>query len=132
MSANLGFWEYNNTNGLLGAASTFEELPDGRVVVVKNPDNPVILEDEFIAYCLRTSRQARADFCRLFPTLDVESRERLTNLINTFKRATSLLRDSQDFADAVQQADVTSGVHPRTSEETRQKQIAVQDRVEVG
>lgn len=130
--ANLGFWEYNGKNGLQGAASTFEELPDGRVVTVKNPDNPAVLEDEFIAYCLRTSRQARNDFCRLFPALDAESQERLTTLISQNPRATALLRDSQDFHDAVQQSQVTGGVRPDAAGDTRQKQIAVENRVEVG
>jgi len=128
---NLGFWKYNGRNGLQGAASTYNELPDGRIVVVKDPDNPAVLEDTFIAYCLRTSRQARADFCRLFPSLDAESQARLTALVEQNPRATGLLRDSQDFADAVQHAEVTAGVSPRAQDETRTKPIAVEDRLEV-
>jgi hypothetical protein len=57
--ANWGFWTFNNKNGLKGVASTFNELPDGRIVTVKDPVNPAVLEDEFIAHALRTSRQAR-------------------------------------------------------------------------
>lgn len=124
---NLGFWEFSNKNGLQGAASTREELPDGRVVLVKDPDNPAVLEDDDIAYCLRTSRRARYDFCRLFPELDAQSQERLTQLIEDNPRATSLLRDSQDFFDMIQRDDVTSGIRSRVR--TRPRNEAVEDRV---
>ena len=125
---NLGFWLYNSTNGLRGAASTFEHLPDGRVVLMKDPNNPAVLEDEFIVYALQHSPQARNDFNRLFPSLDAESQERLTNLVQRNPRATMLLVDSQVYEDNIQKKQVTAGVH--LGKKGRPSQIAAKDRVE--
>lgn len=126
---NLGYWLYNNRNGLEGKASTLVEMADGRVVVQKDPDNPAVLEDEYIIYCLQTSRRARADFCRLFPDLDSDSQERLTDMINANPAATKLLRDSQEFFDMVQDNEVTGGVRLRVS--TRPRNEGVEDRLKV-
>lgn len=128
--ANWGFWTFNNKNGLQGAPSTYVETPDGRSVLVKDPENPAVLEDEFIVYALRTSRQARADFCRLFPGLDAESQERLSNLVLRNKRATALLRDDQNFHDAIQNRSVTEDVRVRLAQTTRTSQIAAENRAE--
>jgi hypothetical protein len=119
---NYGFWLYGGKNGLQGAPSTVVTLPDGRPLTQKDPDNPAVLQEEFIAFSLRTSRQARHDFCRLFPSLDAESQARLSDLILQNPRATSLLRDDQDFHDAIQHKGVTEGV--RSKFKTRVKQIA--------
>ena len=127
--SNLGFWLFNSTNGLRGAQSTFEHLPDGRIVLVKDPNNPAVLEDEFIVYSLQHSPQARNDFNRLFPGLDVESQERLTNLIERNPRATKLLVDSQVYEDNIQKKQVTAGV--RLGGDGRPSQIATKDRLEV-
>ena len=127
MSNNYGFWLFNGKNGLQGAESTIVELSDGRRVVQKDPENPAVLEDDHIAYALRTSRQARADFCRLFPELDGESQERLTNLILKNPRATALLSADQAFLDAIQKKGVVEGVRTRFA--TRVKQIAADTRV---
>ena len=126
-TGNYGFWLFNGKNGLEGAESTFVELPDGRTILRKDPDHPAVLEDDQIAYALRTSRQARDDFNRLFPTLETWSQERLTALILQNPRATSLLRDDQNFLDAVMHESVTEGV--RTKLSTRVKQIAVEWRL---
>jgi hypothetical protein len=124
---NLGFWEYNGRNGLQGAASSAVELPDGRIVIQKDPDNPAVLEDEFIAYCLRTSRRARIDFERLYPDLDSASQERLAALIAQNPRMTSLIEDPQDHFDKIQHKQVTEGVRTRVA--TRPRNQAVEDRV---
>jgi hypothetical protein len=108
-----GYWEFGGKNGLAGKASTLEELPDGRVVLVKDPDNPAVCEDELIVYALQRSRQARSDFCRIYPTLLAEEQERLTTLIEENPRVRLLIADSQDYADLIQHTDVTSGVHVR-------------------
>ena len=106
-----GYWVYNGgRNGLEGAASTVEELPDGRYVMVKDPTYPALLEDQCILHALSHVRQARADFCRLFPTLNVASQERLAQLILLNKRSASLILSDQAFADAIQNEEVTSGV----------------------
>lgn len=123
-----GFWTFNNKNGLAGLASTTEELPDGRIVTVKDPDNPAVLEPEFIAHALRTSRQARYDFNRLFPSLQADEQERLADIIIQNPRATALLQDDQTFHDILQQRGVTEGVRSRIA--TRVPQIAVRDRTE--
>ena len=108
-----GYWEFAGKNGLEGAPNTEEILPDGRLLTVKDPDFPAVLQDQFILYALSHSRRARADFNRLFPTLDAVSQDRLTELILLNKRAASLILSDQEFADAIQHKDVPSGVRTR-------------------
>lgn len=131
-NGNYGFWLFSGKNGLKGAASTFRDLPDGRVVTVKDPDNPAVLEDEFIAHALRTSRQARRDFSRLFPSLLPEEQERLTNLILNNPRQTSLLVSETDFHDALQSRQVTQDVRVRLAKKTRMPQRASQEHIRKG
>ena len=119
MSTNYGYWEFGGKNGLEGKISTQVELPDGRILTQKDPDLPAVLEDSFILYALRTSRIARNDFTRLFPTLDEDSQDRLTTLILRNKRASSLILDDQAFADALQHNQVTAGVRTRLSRAIR-------------
>jgi len=109
--SNFGYWQFNGRNGLLGAADTQEELPDGRIATIKDPENPTVLQDEYILLILRTVKQARFDFTRLFPDLDVDSQDRLTNLVLSNPRLSSLMVDDQSLMDALQKKDVTSGVH---------------------
>lgn len=111
MAENWGFWLFNNKNGLKGLASTKETLPDGRVVIVKDPTNPAVLEDNNILYCLATCRQAREDYIRLFPDLLPEEQARLTTLIESNKNRSSLIRDTQAYEDMIQRVAVTAGVH---------------------
>lgn len=109
-----GYWTYNaGKNGLVGGPSSAIVLPDGRPVVQKYPGNPALLEDKFILYAISHSRQARADFCRLFPLLDPVSQERLTDLLLLNPRASAMVRSDQSFADAIQHENVTSGVRVR-------------------
>jgi hypothetical protein len=129
-NGNYGFWLFSGKNGLAGAASTFREEPDGRIVTIKDPDNPAVLEDDIIAHCLRTSRQARNDFCRLFPSLLPEEQERLSNLVLNNPRQTSLLRTEEDWFDILQNRNVTEDVRTRLASKTRQPQIAVKDKVD--
>jgi hypothetical protein len=111
---NYGFWAFGTTCGLLGAASTIEELADGRLLTVKDPDFPAVVETAFIVNALRTSRQARNDFNRLFPTLDQVSQERLLDILATHKYACGLEIDQQALADQTQHAQTISGVRTRT------------------
>lgn len=112
MSANpYGYWNFGGKNGLVGGPSELVELPDGRFVIRKDPDLPAVLEDEFIVNALSHSAAARNSFMNLFPSLDPVSQSRLTNLIVSNPRRISLVRDDQDFFDAVQHRQVTSGVH---------------------
>ena len=90
-----------------------QELPDGREQLVKDPENPAVLEDDFILYALSHSRRARSDFSLLFPDLDQVSQDRLANLILRNKRAASLILSDQAFADAIQHKEVTAGVRTK-------------------
>jgi hypothetical protein len=108
-----GYWTYNNTNGLKGAASTVETLPDGRRVIVKNPENPAVLEDFLIIQVLEMSPKARHDFNIIFPTLLPEEQERLSNLITENPRISLLETDDQTYYDNIQKYNVYSGVRVR-------------------
>lgn len=129
---NYGFWLFNGTNGLKGAPSTFREESGGRVVTIKDPENPALLEDEYIAHALRTSRQARRDFNRLFPSLLPVEQERLANLILSNPRQTSLLMSETDFYDALQHQQVTQDVRLRLTRKTRVPQRASQEHTRNG
>ncbi len=109
-----GFWTFNgHQNGLYGAESTIEYLPNGQMLTVKDPDYPAWLEDEFILYSLRTSAQARKDFDRYFPALDDVSKERLTSLLAQNPWARKLIESEQVFLDKLQKREVSVGVHVR-------------------
>jgi hypothetical protein len=105
---NYGYWKIGTHRcGLQGVASTTETLPDGRVVTIKDPDNPAVMSDTNIAYALTHSRLARHDFNRLFPTLDADSQERLTTLIEGNPSIQRLVGDPQEVYDAIQFKQVT-------------------------
>ncbi len=110
MASEYGYWLFANQNGLVGGPSTIEETPDGRKVIVKDPYLPAVLEDDYIVNILSMVPQARYDFLRLYPNLDLVSQDRLLNLINTHKRATALLRGDQAFTDMITRNSARSGV----------------------
>lgn len=112
-NGNYGFWAFNGTNGLKGAASKIEVLPDGRRVIVKNASNPAVLEDEFILYSIQHVPQARSDFNRLFPSLLPEEQERLNNLIELNPRLSLPEIDSQTYNDMVLARAMDQGIHVR-------------------
>lgn len=109
----MSYWTFNNTNGLKGVPSTVQEIPDGRLVVVKDPENPAVLEDVFIVDALMRSRVARADFLRLLPTMLAEEQDRLINLVMARPRLRKLLESDQSFTDAVQRKQMRAGVRTR-------------------
>jgi len=109
-----GFWDWNNGSqcALVGAFSTIKTLPDGREVMVKDPDFPAVLEDAFILHALSTSQQARDDFNRLVPHLDAVSRARCLELANgPTETQTYLVRSQQAQGDAIQSQEVRAGIH---------------------
>ena len=120
----LDYWLFAGKNGLKGVEPTYRQEPDGRVVTVPDPVNPAVMKSSTIAYCLRTSRIARAEFSQIFPSLLPEEQERLTDLIVMNPRETSLLRNDQDFADTIQNKQVTAAVRLRLTQITRTAQIA--------
>jgi hypothetical protein len=108
-----GYWSFNNgkQNALYGAPSTREVLPDGRIIVVKDPDYPAVLEDEFILYALRRSLIARRDFNRLYPIMDAVSQARLEALVVNNPQVRWILEDSTTYGDRIQRNQVTKGIH---------------------
>lgn len=110
-----GYWSYNNgtQNALYGAASTRQVLPDGRVIFVKDPNHPAVLEDEFILYALRRSLYARRDFETWYPKMDAVSQERLRNLVRDNPQVRWVLEDGADYSDGIQHKEVTAGVRAR-------------------
>lgn len=117
--SNFGYWLFAGQNGLIGGPSTVETTLDGRKVLVKDPYLPAVLEDTFIVNILSTVPQARYDFIRLFPDLDLVSQDRLLDLINTYKAATALLRGDQAFTDMITYNSATSGVRTRLPQAMR-------------
>lgn len=111
--SNFGYWEFAGMNGLIGGPSTEVTLPDGRVLTVKDPELPAVLQDKFILDGLSHSRQARHDFTRLFPDLDPVSQDRLTTLVNQNPRQAVLVVSDQDFLDAIQARSISAGVRTR-------------------
>ena len=112
--AGFGFWDWNNGSkcALVGGPSTIKTMPDGRQIVVKDPNLPAVLEDEFIIYALRTSQQARNDFNRLVPNLDSVSKARCMKLsTGPTQTQTYLVRSQQAQGDAIQAAEVRAGIH---------------------
>lgn len=97
------YWTFNNTNGLKGVESTTEESSNcsGGVITHPDPDNPLILTDQMIIYALQTSRRARDDFRRVFPTLLPEEQDRLSTLLEQNPRASMMLTDEQVITDRI-------------------------------
>jgi len=96
----------------VGGFSTIKTNDDGRKVIVKDPDLPAVLEDEFILYALRTSQQARDDFDRLVPHLDAVSKARCIKLATgATQTQTYLVRTQEAQGDAIQKREVRAGIH---------------------
>jgi hypothetical protein len=104
----MSYWEFGKKNGLKGVESDLEELPDGRILTQPNAENPSVLNDDQIAYALRTSRAARTSFDAEFDALDADSQERLTELIELNPRQTALQKDDQQFSDDIQSKGIRS------------------------
>ena len=109
-----GYWDWNNGSqcALVGGFSTIKTNANGRKVVVKDPDLPAVLEDEFILHALRTSQKARDDFDRLVPHLDPVSKARCIKLATgATKTQTYMVRTQEAQGDAIQKKEVKAGVH---------------------
>ena len=67
----MSYWRFDSKVGLKGVEGTLTVADDcyGKKVYTPNPTNPTVLTDDVILYALRTSRRARLDFNRIFPTL---------------------------------------------------------------
>ena len=114
MSEPYGYWTINGSlNGLFGGESSLEELEDGRTVIVKDAEYPAILEDDFILNAISKSRTARADFNRIYPTLDPVSKRRLDNLLSQHPQQARLMQSTQSYLDEVQAQNIRQGVRVR-------------------
>lgn len=114
MSKPYGYWTINgNLNGLYGAESSLEQLQDGRMVIVKDPQYPAVLEDDFILNAISKSRDARNDFNRIYPTLDPVSKRRLDNLLSQHPQQARLTQSTQSYLDQVQAQNIRQGVRVR-------------------
>lgn len=108
-----GFWTFGGKNGLKGVASRYQELPDGRLMTVKDEENPAVLEDEDILYAIRTSHVAREGFVSLFPHLLPEEQERLALLVLANKRQSAMVLDDIRFSDSITRSAVREGIRLR-------------------
>jgi len=108
-----GFWTFGaaQVNGLQGGPTTLETLPDGRVVRVKYPGNPAVLEDEFILWTVRNNPVARRQYFDLLPTMDQVSQERLTALAQKHPDYFQWPKvDETTMDDNIQKKEVRAGV----------------------
>jgi hypothetical protein len=110
---NYGYWTWMNQCALQGGPSLEVELADGRKIIQKYQGNPAVMEDYFIVNALSRSPKARADFTRLFPTLDDVSQSRLTTLVRRNPVITRLMTAPTTLDDAIQHKEITAGVHVR-------------------
>lgn len=114
LSKPYGYWTINqDVNGLFGAESSIETTLDGRKVIVKNPEYPAVLEDDFILNALSHSVLARNDFNRLYPSLDPVSKRRLDTLLAQHPQQARLVKSTQDYMDGVQSKHIRQGVRVR-------------------
>jgi len=106
----MSYWTFNGKNGLKGVEGTYIDSNDcnGGRVYVPDPVNPLVLSDAQIINALQTSRRARHDFNRIFPTLLPEEQERLTRLISENPRISKLNMDDNTYYDRIQSNDVRS------------------------
>ncbi len=104
------YWRFDSQIGLAGVEGTVTVVDDcySRRVYTPNPTNPVVLSDDIILYALRTSKRARADFNRIFPTLLPDEQERLTQLLENNPRVSALNTDENTFYDRIQHKAITS------------------------
>lgn len=106
----MSYWIVNGKNCLKGVEGTYLDANDcnGGRVYVPDPVNPAVLSDEQILYALETSRRARSDFNRIFPTLLPEEQARLTRLLEDNPRISTLNMDDNTYYDRIQSHDVRS------------------------
>lgn len=104
----MSYWTFDSKVGLKGVEGTVTVVDDcfGRKVYTPDPTNPAVLTDDVILYALRTSRRARSDFNRIFPTLLPEEQERLSNLLAQNPRISALNMDDNTFHDRIQSNDI--------------------------
>ena len=104
----MGYWTFNGKNGLEGVEGEVISLDDcfNRELNQPDADAPAVLSATNILNALSTSRAARADYNRVFPTLSAGAQERLTTLLAENPRVSALVTDDKAIADAEQTASI--------------------------
>lgn len=100
----MSYWTFDGKVALEGVEGVVVSLDDcfGRSVTQPDEDEPAVLSAVEILNALQTSRAARADFRRLFPTLSAGAQARLTTLLEENPRVSALITSDQHWADAEQ------------------------------
>lgn len=106
-----GYWTIGHLNGLYGGESTIEELPDGRMMYVKDPQAPAVLEDKQILWAVQNDHNALRQFNEMLPNMDPISQQRLLGLKQKYPNAFVLQIDPMVLSDTIQRKEVTAGVH---------------------
>src|SRR6056300_408128 len=101
-----GYWTYGGKDGLYGAESTLQEQPDGSVLIVKNPDYPAVLEDDYILWAVRNDKAALRSFFQRLPTMDSVSQTRLNGLVSKYPAHFIEREDSTIMSDNLQKKQV--------------------------
>lgn len=101
-----GYWTYGGKDGLYGAESTLQEQPDGSVIIVKNPDFPAVLEDDYILWAVRNDKAALRSFFQRLPTMDSVSQTRLNGLVSKYPAHFIEREDSTIMSDNLQKKQV--------------------------
>jgi len=98
--SNMGWWDNDRGENMLKGV-------DG------DTSNPPRLSDDFVMYCLRTSRQAREEFNQVVPTMLPAEQSRYSTLIAENPAQSRLAADPQDIDDQFQKTWNTQGVRTR-------------------
>tara|TARA_B100001094_G_scaffold313478_1_gene351311 strand:+ start:1832 stop:2218 length:387 start_codon:yes stop_codon:yes gene_type:complete len=103
-----GYWTYGAKDGLYGAASTIKTLRDGRSILVKDPEYPAVLEDEFILWAVKNDKKALQSFRERLPTMDAVSQARLNALLTLYPAHFIDRIDHLTLSDNIQHKQVTA------------------------
>ena len=103
-----GYWTYVSKDGLYGAESTIETLRDGRRILVRDPDYPAVLEDEYILWAVKNDKAALRSFRERLPTMDTVSQARLNALVEKYPAHFIDRTDHLTLSDSIQHRQVTA------------------------
>ena len=102
-----GYWTFGKVNGLYGAESTFVTQLDGSIHLVKDPDYPAVLEDDYILWAVKNDTVALTSFHQMLPTMDAVSQHRLNGLVEKYPAHFIYRLDTLSLSDNIQYNGVT-------------------------
>lgn len=79
--------------------------------VYGDPNNPVLLTNDFIVWALQHSQEARDSFFAILPSLLPEERARYEELLEDYPNELKLIQDEQIWHDNAQRRDNTMGIY---------------------